>query len=67
MFATSNEALASAVREDIISSNLVNLSNGYLRDGKVERAEKLAKLATLRNARMLNDFDDALTLELRGL
>lgn len=67
MFATSNEALASAVREDIISSNLVNLSNGYLRDGKVERAEKLAKLATLRNARMLDDFDDALTLELRGL
>lgn len=66
MFTTSEEALASAVREDIISANLVNLANGYLRDGKIERADKLAELSQRRYACMLDDFGDALRLEAEG-
>lgn len=66
MFNTSNEALASAVREETISSNLVNLSNGYLRDGKIERSEKLMDLSKRRYGCMLDDFGDALRLESEG-
>ena len=66
MFTTSQEALDSAVREDQISENLLNLAKGYQRDGKLERAKKLEELAKRRFANMLDDFGDALRLEAEG-
>ncbi len=66
MFKTSEKALESAVREDIISHNLVHLAIGYERDGKHERAEELTTLSLRRYACMLDDFGDALRLEAEG-
>ena len=46
MFTTSAQALASAIREDTISSNLARLAVHYEEQlGNPERADKLMKLA----------------------
>lgn len=66
MFATSQSALASAIREETISRNLYDLALGYDRDGKMGRARELAKLSSRRAENMRTAFGYALRLESEG-